>query len=117
VHPLAQTAVVRVSAAKVEPVAEIGLSLLAHLATPAGLGRVNRYPRANRQWLKVAVQVVWPWPYGLNYPGKLVPQNQRALQADVANTGILVGVQVTAADTDGGYPQQDFAGSRWSWMG
>ena len=57
-HPFAQTAVVRVGAAKANMPAEVGMALLAHIAMMAGLGGVHRHARSRLQRMAVAIQRV-----------------------------------------------------------
>ena len=46
VHPLAEAAIVRVEAAEMQPPAEVGVALFAHLATTAWLCGIHCHPRS-----------------------------------------------------------------------
>jgi hypothetical protein len=65
------------------------------------------------QGLKMAVQCVRT--NRLDHAGELMPQDERRLQRCVADPGILVGVQIAAADSHCGYAQQRLAGAGWTW--
>ena len=108
-HVFGKAALVRVKPAEVEAMAEVGVSLLAHLAAAAGLCRVDSHPCAWQERGEVAVETLRP--HRLHHAAKLVAQDQRRRHHRVADAPIGVGVQVAAADADGSDAQQGHARS------
>ena len=114
-HEFAQAAGIGVGAAKMQLLAEIGVPLFAQLAASAGLGRVDCDACAGQEGGEVAVVAV-----GADVdddPRKFVSQGQRGGHHGIADAGILVRVDIAAADADRSDAQQrhSWAGCGWLW--
>ncbi len=90
-----------------QPPAQVRVALLAHLAAPARLSRVDRHARAALQRLEGAIQGIRADLR--HHAGELVAKDQRRLQRCVADPGVLVGMQIAPTDPDGGHTQQRLA--------
>jgi hypothetical protein len=83
-------------AAKAQVPAEVGMSLFAKIAAQAGLGRIDGDARARLQLPAVAVERIRAGL--LDHAGKFVSKNEGRSHRGIADAGILVGMEIAAAD-------------------
>jgi hypothetical protein len=91
-----------VRAAEMQVQAEVGVPLFAHFTAPAGLGWIDRYPGSYSERVPITVQGIRA--NRVHDPGKLVTQDKWFRDRNVANPGILVGMQITTTNSNCLYP-------------
>ena len=111
VHPLTETAPIRIISAKMQAAAQVWMPLLAKLAPSAGLRRVNRHTHSCLQRVEISIQRIRA--HRLNSRRKFVPKHKRTLNGRTPNPRVLVGMEVAAANPRYTDPQQDITGFGW----
>ncbi len=92
-----------------EPSTQIGMTVFAEFATPAGLSGIDGHASADFKRFEIPVHT--PLADGLHRAGKLMTEDERALDRRVADARVLVGMQIAAANPSRGDANQRHAGA------